>query len=154
MSARLKPQLVLRALRVRDLPRVLEIERAGYPYPWSEGIFRDCLRTDYHAIVLADQDGVIYGYYVISVAVGEAHLLNLCVGPDCQREGHGQHLLEALCAQARDAGADTLFLEVRPSNVAARKLYEQTSFEQIGRRRSYYPAADGREDALVLAKRL
>lgn len=154
MNARLKPQLQLRALRVKDFPRVLEIERAGYPYPWTEGIFQDCLRAGYHVSVLTDQNGTIHGYYVIAVAVGEAHLLNLCVAPDCQREGHGQYLLDALCAQARDAGADTLFLEVRPSNLAARHLYERANFEQIGRRRGYYPAAEGREDALVLAKRL
>ena len=136
-----------------DLKAVAAVERAAYQYPWSLGIFRDCLLAGYYCLVL-DVAGSVTGYGVMSVAAGEAHLLNLCVHPNAQRLGYGRRLLNALMLRAADAGADKIFLEVRPSNGAALHLYDSVGFEQIGIRPAYYQAENGREDAVILAATL
>jgi ribosomal-protein-alanine N-acetyltransferase len=154
MSALLKdPRLRLRPMDEDDLAAVLAVERAGYPYPWTEGIFRDCLRAGYCCWVL-EQDGTMVGHGVLSVAVGEAHVLNVCVHPDLQGLGLGRRILERLLHLAREHEADTAFLEVRASNIVAQRLYESAGFNEIGLRRGYYPANSGREDAVVYAKAL
>jgi ribosomal-protein-alanine N-acetyltransferase len=140
----------LRPMREEDLDTVMEIERRAYPFPWTRGIFRDCLRAGYPAWVL-DAAGTIAGYGLLSVAAGEAHILNVCADPGLQRQGHGRRLLRALLQQARGRGAQRVFLEVRPSNPAAIALYHAEGFNEIGRRPRYYPAAHGREDAIVMA---
>ncbi|HSG91195.1 MAG TPA: ribosomal protein S18-alanine N-acetyltransferase [Pseudomonadales bacterium] len=138
-------------MRDADLDAVLSIEHRAYPYPWTEVIFRDCLRVGYSCWVAECSAGVI-AYTVLSIAAGEAHLLNLCVDPSRQREGIGRRLLRHALRLAREHGADTLFLEVRPSNDAAVNLYRDAGFVEIGTRRDYYPARGlKREDALVLA---
>jgi [ribosomal protein S18]-alanine N-acetyltransferase len=143
----------LRPMQPADLGTVLEIELRAYPFPWTRGIFEDCLRAGYPCWVL--QDGArIIGYAVLSVAAGEGHVLNVCVDPALQRRGHGRRLLHALLHLARGRGAQRLFLEVRPSNPAAIALYESEGFNEIGRRPRYYPAHDGREDAIVMAMEL
>lgn len=140
-----------RPLRERDVPIVLEIERAAYPYPWSEGIFRDCLRAGYACWVM--QVGrTIVAYGILSCGAGECHLLNLCVHPDWQGRRLGRRLLRWLLESARRRQADTVFLEVRGSNRAAIALYQSEGFCEIGTRRGYYPRAQGREDALVMAR--
>lgn len=136
-----------------DLKAVAGVERAAYQYPWSLGIFRDCLLAGYYCLVL-DVAGSVTGYGVMSVAAGEAHLLNLCVHPNAQRLGYGRRLLNALMARAADAGTDKIFLEVRPSNGVALHLYDSVGFEQIGIRPAYYQAENGREDAVILAATL
>lgn len=136
-----------------DLDAVMQIELRAYPFPWSRGIFRDCLRAGYTAWVLDDGDDAL-GYAVLSVAADEAHILNVCVSPDHQRRGHGRRLLRALVQQARMRGAARLFLEVRPSNPNAMALYVAEGFNEIGRRPRYYPAHAGREDAIVMAMEL
>lgn len=143
----------LRAMRRADLAAVVAIERDNYPFPWSEGVFRDCLRVGYYCRVLDTERGV-GGYAIMSLAAGEAHVLNLCVDGWLRGGGHGRRLLEHLSEIATRGRARRLFLEVRPSNTAARRLYERAGFGQIGLRRGYYPAHGGREDALVLARRL
>jgi ribosomal-protein-alanine N-acetyltransferase len=143
----------MRPMIQSDVEDVLAVERAAYPYPWTEGILRDCLRAGYCCWVLELDDELI-GHGVLSVAVGEAHILNLCVHPDWQGRGLGKHLLHRLLRLAKEHGADTAFLEVRVSNVVARHLYEAEGFNEIGQRRGYYPAHGGREDALVFAKAL
>jgi ribosomal-protein-alanine N-acetyltransferase len=140
----------MRRMREADLDRIMEIERRAYPYPWTHGIFRDCLRADYPAWVL-DEDGMTIGYGVLSVAAGEAHLLNVCVDPQRQGRGHGRRLVQALLRIARRHGARRVFLEVRPSNPQAIALYHDEGFNEIGRRPRYYPALVGREDAIVMA---
>jgi [ribosomal protein S18]-alanine N-acetyltransferase len=140
----------IRPMQQADVHAVMEIERRAYPYPWSEGIFRDCLRAGYQCDVYA-LGGTIRGYAIWSVAAGEGHLLNLCVDPSWQGHGVGRELLEYLMHSAARLGAQALFLEVRPSNTAAIRLYERAGFGEIDRRRGYYPAAGGREDALVMA---
>ena len=151
MSAILsEPGERLRPMTVADLDRVMEIEPRAYEFPWSEGIFRDCLRVGYCCWCYEENDELT-GYGVMSVAAGESHILNLTVRPEVQRKGIGRKLLKHFIQLARRHNADTLMLEVRPSNTAAIRLYEAQGFNEIGVRRNYYPAADGREDALLLA---
>jgi ribosomal-protein-alanine N-acetyltransferase len=147
------PQLRLRAMLPDDVPEVLTIERRTYPFPWSEGIFRDCLRVAYTCLVL-EFDDVLVGYGVLASGAGESHLLNLCVREEFRGRGLGRVLLEALLLAARTAGARLSFLEVRPANTAAIRLYQAFGFVQIGVRRGYYQAATGREDALVMRRSL
>lgn len=137
-------------MEVSLLPPVLEIERRAYEFPWTESIFKDCLKSGYSAWVLAANDGRLAGYALMSMAVDEAHVLNLCVDPQQQRRGHGLKLLKHVMKIARAAQASIVLLEVRKSNKAALKLYESIGFARIGVRKGYYPAAGGREDALVL----
>lgn len=143
----------LRALREADLDAVMEIELRGYPFPWTRGIFVDCLRAGYPALAMED-DSVLVGYGVLSIAADEAHVLNVCIDPHCQTRGLGRMLFRALVKLARDHGAQRVFLEVRPSNTPAVALYHSEGFNEIGRRPRYYPAKDGREDALVMAMEL
>lgn len=137
-------QLMTEAL----LPAVMDIEARAYPWPWTEGMFRDSLNSGYLCHVLADA-GQLLGYTVIYVAVGECHILNICVEPDKHGLGLGRMLLRHALECAVDLGAEQSFLEVRPSNVSAIRLYESMGYVQVGRRKDYYPAGDTREDALV-----
>jgi ribosomal-protein-alanine N-acetyltransferase len=140
----------LRPLVITDLDAIMEIERRAYAFPWGPGIFRDCLRVGY-CCWCYEVDGEIHGYGVMSVAAGESHILNLTVRPESQRQGIGIKLMKHFMQLACRHNADTIMLEVRPSNVAAVKLYEKMGFNEIGVRRNYYPAGEGREDALLLA---
>jgi [ribosomal protein S18]-alanine N-acetyltransferase len=143
----------IRAMQEADLARVLEIEEAAYAFPWTLGIFRDCVRAGYGCWVL-QRDQQIIGYGILNTAAGEAHILNLCIAPEAQGEGHGRHLLRRLVDLARWHRVERIFLEVRPSNPRAIALYHSEGFNEIGRRPRYYPAAHGREDAIVMAMEL
>lgn len=144
----------LRPMRDSDLDAVMRIETRAYPFPWTLGIFRDCLRAGYPMWV-QERDGAIVGYGVLSIAAGEAHVLNLCTAPDCEGQGLGRRMLQALLRIARSGGAQRVFLEVRPSNPRAIALYDRSGFHEIGRRPRYYPApGNGREDAIVMAMEL
>jgi ribosomal-protein-alanine N-acetyltransferase len=153
MSAAVHPRTEIRLMQPSDLKAVAAVERAAYHYPWSLGISRDCLLAGYYCLVL-DVAGSVTGYGIMSIAAGEAHLLNLCVHPSAQRLGYGRRLLNALLLKAADAQADKVFLEVRPSNSTALRLYASMGFEQIGIRPAYYQAEHGREDAIILAATL
>jgi len=151
MSAVARPvQASVRALRESDLNAVMVIEERGYPYPWTRGIFLDCLRAGYPGLAM-EEDGLLVGYALLSIAADEAHLLNICVDPLNQSRGRGRQLLRAIVGLARDRGVQRVFLEVRPTNTPALSLYHSEGFNEIGRRPRYYPSADGREDALVMA---
>lgn len=147
------PASALRPMREDDLSAVHALEIRAYDFPWSLGIFRDCLRTDYPAWVL-DVGGRVGGYFLMSIAAGEAHVLNICVAPELQGRGHGRALLRALLRLARARRVERVFLEVRPSNPGAIALYDSEGFNEIGRRPRYYPAREGREDAVVMALEL
>lgn len=154
MSAILdEPLPCFRPMQSEDMEAVHAIEREAYAHPWNIGIFSDCLRVGYCCWVCEIGQELV-GYGVMSVAVGEAHLLNLCVHPPRQGQGLGRRLLGRLLDLARERHADTVFLEVRASNLPAQQLYESEGFNEIGNRRGYYPATHGREDALVYAKML
>ncbi|MBH1863162.1 ribosomal protein S18-alanine N-acetyltransferase [Stenotrophomonas maltophilia] len=151
MSAVTRPGPVsLRALRESDLNAVMAIELRGYPFPWTRGIFIDCLRAGYPGLAM-ERDGLLVGYGVLSIAADEAHVLNICIDPLAQSRGLGRQLLRALVQLAAARGAQRVFLEVRPSNTPALALYHSEGFNEIGRRPRYYPAAQGREDAVVMA---
>ena len=136
-----------------DLDDIMRIELQAYPYPWTRGIFSDCLRVGYCCWVL-EVDEEIVGYGVMSIGVGEAHILNVCVDPQRQRHGFGRVVLEHLLGIAQRHGTEICLLEVRPSNTAAVALYHACGFNEVGVRKNYYPDDHGREDALILARNL
>lgn len=137
-------------MKQADVEAVSAIEKRAYPFPWSPGIFRDCLRAGHHCWLL-ESPQVLLGYGVLSAAAGEAHLLNLCIAPEHQGHGHGRRLLARMIDLARWNRAAQVFLEVRPSNPRAIALYREYGFNEIGLRPNYYPASKGREDAIVMA---
>ena len=144
----------IRVMGHDDLPMVSDIERRSYQFPWSHGVFRDCLLAGYHCIVL-ERNNRVAGYGILSIAAGEAHILNLCVDPNYRSHGYGEQLLDAILLQARSAKVREIFLEVRPSNETALALYRKKGFHTVARRPAYYQASEGRkEDAAVLAKKL
>lgn len=141
----------LRPMQECDLVRVIDVELRAYEFPWTLGIFGDCLRAGYccWSLLLGEQ---LIGYGIMVVILDEAHILNICVDPVYQRRGYAQRILDQLMQLAVRHHASIVFLEVRPTNLAARYLYTRNGFSQIALRRGYYPAREGREDALVLSK--
>lgn len=132
-----------------DIPCVLVNERSAYSHPWTERHFRDSLVLPNEAWVL-ECDGRVIGHAVISRVLDEGQILNVCIAPARQGEGLGRELLSRVMFQLSLYGVSRIFLEVRVSNVAARQLYESAGFETVGVRKDYYPAASGREDAIVM----
>ncbi len=153
MSAVLKPLDGFRAMCVQDLESVLRIERSAYEFPWAEAVMRDSLQAGYECAVY-EQSGELTAYGVMSTGAQEAHILNLCVDPCYQRRGIGRLLLDYLIKRAGRLQVSSVFLEVRPSNHIARTLYDSYGFNEIGMRREYYPAHQGRENALVMGLEL
>jgi ribosomal-protein-alanine N-acetyltransferase len=145
--------VAIRPMNELDIPMVVSIERSAYQFPWSEGIFRDCLRVGYICRVV-DAGGDMGGYGIMSVGAGEAHILNVCIREEYRSRGYARKMLLYLMDRARAAGMHEAFLEVRPSNTAAARLYHSMGFEQVGVRRGYYQATVGREDAAVLRRML
>ena len=143
----------VRPMTEADLPRIHRIELASYEYPWTLGNFADSLQAGY-SMWVREADGEIIGYYALMAAAGEAHLLNLTIAPMWRRHGLGRDLLEHCLACACDHHADSVFLEVRTSNTAAIGLYHHSGFVDLAVRRGYYPAREGREDALIMKKAL
>ncbi len=141
----------IRPMHELDVPVVVAIERSSYQFPWSESIFRDCLRVGYVCRVV-EVGGDATGYGIMSVGAGEAHILNVCVREEYRGRGLARKILLYLLDRARIAGMYEAFLEVRPSNTAAARLYHSLGFEQVGVRRGYYQATVGREDAAVLRR--
>lgn len=158
MSARLQPWLQpgphggiqRRAMTARDVDRVQAIETQAYPFPWTRGNFIDSLAAGYLAEVLTSDDHLV-AYFVAMAGVDELHLLNITVAPASQGQGLGQLMLDAVQAHGVRLGLATMLLEVRQSNPRARALYLRRGFVDIGLRRGYYPAHQGREDAIVMS---
>lgn len=147
-------QWVLRDMDPADLDDVEGQERAAYEFPWSRGIFEDCLQFEYPSWVALTQSGELAGHAVMTLAVGEAHILNVCVHPHFQGMGLGRVLLDHLLDYASGEAIERVLLEVRASNKAAIGLYKTAGFDQVGIRRGYYPDNQGREDAVVLVLEL
>lgn len=135
-------------MTLSDVETVLLVEQASYPFPWSEGVFRDCIRVGYFCRVV-ECAGELTGYAIMSYGAGEAHILNICLRADLRGIGIGRELMAFLLARARAARMQNAFLEVRPSNPAAIHLYESLGFTRVGVRKGYYQASGGREDAWV-----
>ena len=150
MVAVQRPQAQVRAMRREDLAAVAALEAASYDFPWSPGIFGDCLKAGHPCWVMCVEDEVV-GYGILSIGAGEAHVLNVCIGPSYRGLGLGRQLMRRLIDVARWHAAERVFLEVRPSNPVAQALYRSMGFNEIGQRPKYYPAHQGREDAIVMA---
>lgn len=153
MSAQLDSVIRYRRIGEVDLERVLAIESVVHSHPWTRGNFADSIAAGYECW-MAECDGRCIGYLVLIVAADEAHLLNLSVAREWQRQGIGAQLTTWVLRLAREQRAQTIYLEVRPSNTAARALYERCGFVEVGMRRDYYPALNGRENAIVMELRL
>ena len=143
----------IRDMTHNDLVMVSDIERRSYEFPWSHGVFRDCLLAGYKSSVLI-RDERVAGYGILSIAAGEAHILNLCIDPEFRSMGYGERLLDGLLAHARASSVEEILLEVRPSNRMALALYRKKGFYQVANRPAYYQSHEGREDAAVLSKKL
>jgi ribosomal-protein-alanine N-acetyltransferase len=137
-------------MQLADVDEVLALEESVYPYPWSHANFADSIAAGYDAYVLRADDGALLGYFLLMCAVDEAHLLNVAVAAPRQGRGLGRHLLDRIVERARARGMECVLLEVRPSNERALAIYRAYGFAQIGRRKGYYPADAGREDAIVM----
>lgn len=135
-----------------DVGEVLAIEETVFPYPWSRGNFLDSLVSGYDCWVLRDGANGLSGYMLLMMILDEAHLLNIAVRQDCQRQGVGRLLMDQAVEIARNKAAVRLLLEVRPSNVRAIEVYQRYGYAQIGRRKNYYPAPNNaREDAILMS---
>ena len=143
----------IRTMSYSDLKSVITVEEKAYPHPWTLGIFRDCLRIGYNAWVMT-LDKEIIGYGIVMLSPGEAHILNICIEPDFQKKGLGRYLLRHILKKSTQTDVDMVLLEVRRSNAAAQQLYKSEGFHELGMRKAYYPADNGREDAIILAKYL
>lgn len=140
----------IRPMRHHDLSEVMAIEEQSYEFPWTPGIFSDCLDNQYTAMVYV-QNNRILAYFVSQFIVDECHLLNLCVRHEARGQGLGKKFIKYLIHLARQKDMGSIFLEVRVSNIVAIQLYDNLGFNEIGLRRDYYPDSNGREDAMVLA---
>jgi [ribosomal protein S18]-alanine N-acetyltransferase len=149
MSALLRESSLVRPMVAADLDAVMAIEQVIYPHPWTRGNFSDSLNSGYQCWTLEIAREII-GYGVVTIAAGEAHLLNLSIAAAWQRRGYGREMLAFLLKRGRDAGATRIFLEVRPSNAVGILLYAAAGFCEIGRRRGYYPDGGKPEDAIVM----
>ena len=147
------PRKKLRPMMASDLPRVIAIEAASYPAPWSAKTFEDCLAAEakgYRCYVLL-LDELVVGYAVLTVILDEAELLNFCLGPEHRGRGKAGAYLDQLLTKLQQQGVQKLFLEVRQSNTPARRLYTAAGMQEVGLRKDYYPANWGREDAVLMA---
>jgi ribosomal-protein-alanine N-acetyltransferase len=155
-AAPAQASLVLRPMVVADVDDVHALERSVFPHPWSRGNFMDSLSSGYDGWVLREPDdgtlpGALAGYFLVMYAVDEAHLLDVAVSGERHGTGLGRYLLDRISARARAMNMTSILLEVRPSNARALQVYERYGYTQIGRRKGYYPAHEGkREDAIVM----
>lgn len=136
-------------MQAADLERVLALEESAFSHPWTRKLYADALTSYECWMMYLDNQHV--GHGVINQVLDEAHLLNIAIAVKQQGQGLGLQLLGYLMQRASERGCVECFLELRASNRAAYALYERFGFNEIGRRRDYYPALDGHEDALVMA---
>jgi ribosomal-protein-alanine N-acetyltransferase len=146
-------QTFMRTMTHEDLSVVSDIERQSYEFPWSHGVFRDCLLAGYQCIVF-ERNNEVVGDSILSIAAGEAHILNICIHSTYRSMGYGEKLLDEILFRARSSSVRQIFLEVRPSNEHALALYRKKDFHRVADRPAYYQASKGREDANVLVKKL
>ena len=146
-------QIEFRPMSATDIETVMQIETRIYEFPWTKGIFADCIRANYDCWVAILEQKII-AYVVLSFGAGESHILNLAVDDNRRNMGVGKELLTHIINRARLLNAEMILLEVRSSNSTAIHLYESNGFNEIGCRKAYYPAPDGKEDALLFAYQL
>ena len=143
----------LRPMTASDLDAMMAIERVNFPFPWTEGNFKDSMNSGYICLVM-EQGKELMGYAVLMMVLDEAHLLNISVAKSYQGQGWGRYLLVQMMEIGREKGGLNMFLEVRPSNRSAPRLYESMGFNEMGIRPGYYPAHNGREDAVLMGMAL
>lgn len=145
-------ELELRPMRKSDLRTVCAIEESAYEFPWEPYTFKECLGV--YCCWVGEKAGQVVAYGIVTVGAGESHVLNVCVSPAMHGRGYGRRMMEKLMQAAKQKQAEMMILEVRPSNTRAVNLYRDLGFNEIGTRKGYYPARNGREDALVMATML
>jgi ribosomal-protein-alanine N-acetyltransferase len=143
----------IRLINDLDMLELLKVEESSQVAPWSEAAFSRCFEAGYPGWCIENDDKIV-GFILLSLTLGECHILNLCISPTHQRRGHGYHLLTYALVWAKEQGASVVYLEVRRSNAQAIALYRKMNFKQIGERKDYYPMPKGREDALIFARDL
>lgn len=146
-------ELTFRQMALEDISAVIQLENEVYQFPWTDRIFKDCIRVGYDCW-LAHLGNTIVAHAVISIAAGESHILNLSVTRNHQGKGIGKRFIQFLLNIARNKRAQIMMLEVRPSNIRAINCYSSAGFNEIGCRKDYYPAPNGKEDALLFAKQI
>ncbi|NBX00596.1 MAG: ribosomal-protein-alanine N-acetyltransferase [Methylophilaceae bacterium] len=150
MNAQLnQPNVRFREMQIDDLNAVIQIETVNFPFPWTAGNFKDSINSGHICLVL-EIDRVLVGYAILMMVLDEAHLLNISVALAWKGKGWGRYLLNHTMQISREKGGLNMFLEVRPSNVSAITLYESIGFNEMGVRPGYYPAHNGRENALLM----
>lgn len=140
-------------MRKSDIEIILDIERSSNPHPWAKKNFLDCLERDYYCLVQEIQKEVS-GFAIQSIAIDESHLLNIGIKKKYRRKGFGEEILNQIILFSKVMGCKKIFLEVRISNIRAIKLYEKEGFRKVDIRKNYYKLREGREDALIMVKRL
>lgn len=143
-------ECIVRPMVRTDIPLIHAIESMAYEFPWELETFRSCFKVGYHCWI-AERASVVVGYGIMTIGAGESHVLNVCVSPDFQGKGYGRVIFNQIIEEARRYKVETMFLEVRPSNPKAIRLYRSLGFNEIGVRKNYYPARHGHEDAIVMA---
>ncbi len=149
----IEPELTFRQMALEDISAVIQLENEVYQFPWTDRIFKDCIRVGYDCW-LAHLGNTVVAHAVISIAAGESHILNLSVTSNHQGKGIGKQFIQFLLNIARNKRAQIMMLEVRPSNIRAINCYSSAGFNEIGCRKDYYPAPNGKEDALLFAKQI
>lgn len=144
-----QPNVSFREMHIDDLDAVIQIETVNFPFPWTVGNFKDSINSGHICLVL-EIDELMIGYAILMMVLDEAHLLNISVSADWKGKGWGRHLLNHMMQISREQGGLNMFLEVRPSNVSAITLYESIGFNEMGVRPGYYPAHNGRENAVLM----
>lgn len=147
-------ELRMRPWREPDIPLIAGIERRAYPFPWPEGVLLDCFEAGHHGWVAAGRGGRVAAYAIVQAVIDEAHLLNLCTAPEWQGQGVGRGVLRWVMSACRELGMERMLLEVRASNMPALRLYRAEGFVEDGVRKGYYPAHGGREDAILMSRKL
>lgn len=136
-----------------DLDEVMTIENQNYEVPWSLSIMQDCIKAGHHCIVMKQSEDIV-GYAFLMTGYHESHLLNMSIAKSHQRKGYGRRFLNYLNNICLYSHSETFLLEVRVSNLAAQALYTAFGFKEVGRRKNYYRCLQGREDAIVMTKKI
>ncbi len=145
--------MLIREMTASDIAAVFAIDCQTNDFPWTKTLFEQALASTKKTTVVEEQ-GEVVGFCIVSYVVGEAELLNICIATNQQGKKLGKKLLESALDQAKQSENHEMYLEVRASNVAALALYEKHDFNEIGRRKDYYPMKGGREDAILMARSL
>lgn len=136
----------IRPMRLSDLPAVMEVGGRSLPRPWSEAVWSEEFYSPFGLYLILEEGGALSGFIGLKLISGEAHVMTVAVCPERRRQGLARTLIKAALSEPTAAGVCHVYLEVRPSNLAARTLYASLGFDETGVRRGYY----GDEDALLM----